>query len=582
MKTRSRIRLVGVVVSSLIFLVGLLSFALAGKGWTTAAMSPGSENTFEFTNNETEDASDLHIKWSHAVTLGAVKPFKKKEGSGKSSTDFSNGVVKPGGKASVTVSWDGSDPEIREWYWTKGNGERLGEVKTGNPTSMPAPSSTTRDGLRIVTFDTLQGRVIVNLPDDMRASDTISGTVVAEPKGNTEEERKKNASTLSGYVIDISTPKKPDGTSDLKVSTPVALTPSAITFKLPPANALSPFKSVSSSHSVGLGISLTSTSGSLATSPTQTVPIELVSLSLQSVQPITVKLPTIGQQGRPIEIIGPFDGNSTDIRTKWCINLTVSDCEKNPSSGGVLHPQAESPRKLVVDNPINVFGPIQIQVNEGNTETKGTFRNVGVNLTAPKTNLLKGESTELHIEVQGLQGIKEPVPLTLESHGVITMEGGMFQPLVIQPSQVGADGRYTTTRRVTGVQAGGWEATATVVTQPFNIVLRDPDPPQTILINSFTGDYAFCGSGTKLSGTGEIKRKGCVITLTDNQPDRQVQGTLNACAPVDNGGFFFIYSATDIGLVVIDPNSKRTKVYFKPPSRPAPPVQDVSAFATCP
>ncbi len=210
---------------------------------------------------------------------------------------------------------------------------------------------------------------------------------------------------------------------------------------------------------------------------------------------------------------------------------------------------------------------------------------MGVNLSAPKTNLLKGEHTELHVEVTGLQGIKEPVPLTLESHGVITMEGGMYQPLMIQPSEVGADGRYTTTRGITGVQTGAWTSTATVVTTPFNIVLRDPDPPQTILVNSFTGDYVFCGSGPKLTGTGQIKRQGCVLTLTDNKPDRQVQGTLNSCVPLDNGRSSIFYSAgtiTDIKITVTDTQPPRRTIYFNPLGKPAPPLQDVSAFATCP
>jgi hypothetical protein len=210
MKTQSRIRLLGGVVSSLILLVSLVSLPLAREGWTTAAMFPVDENTFEFTNDEAEDAYDLHIKWSRAVEVKGSEPFKKVDGSGKSSTDLSNGVVKKGGgKASVTVAWDGSDPEVKEWWWTKQNGDRLGKVKTGNPSTASAPvtsSLTTGDGLRIVTFDTLQGRVIVNLPDDMRAGDTISGTVVAEPKGQTPEERAKNMSILSGCVIEVQPP----------------------------------------------------------------------------------------------------------------------------------------------------------------------------------------------------------------------------------------------------------------------------------------------------------------------------------------------------------------------------------------
>src|ERR1700694_1684617 len=70
----------------------------------------------------------------------------------------------------------------------------------------------TADGLTVVTFTLDPGKISVNLPDDMRAGDTISGTVVAEPKGQSEAERTKNMGELTGLVIDFSTPKKPDGT----------------------------------------------------------------------------------------------------------------------------------------------------------------------------------------------------------------------------------------------------------------------------------------------------------------------------------------------------------------------------------
>ena len=447
---------------------------------------------------------------------------------------------------------------------------------TANSRAMPAKVATA-NGLSTVTFDTLQGQVIVKLPDDIRAGDTISGTVIAEPKGNTEPERAKNLADMDYFHINATT-SYGEGSTLVHVE---SVKP--FTIKLPPNPTLT---NVSSANSGGLGITLTNTSGSLTTSPTQTVPIQMVSLSLQSVVPITVQLPTMGQQGRPIEIFGPFDGNSANTSLNWTRpRSAVQDFEKNTENvSGGFGLLAESPRKCVFQAPANVTGPIEITLKEGNKETKGTFRNVGVNLSAPKTNLLKGEHTTLTVQVSGLEGLKEPVPLTLESRGVITMEGGMFQPLFIQPSQVGADGRYTTTRGITGVQAGAWESTATVVTQPFNIVLRDPTPPQTILVNSFTGDYAFCGGGTKLSGTGEIKRKGCVVTLTDNKPDRQVQGTFDGCTPVNNGGFTYSPGLnTNILVTVIDTNPKKTKVYFNLPSTPRPPpVQDVSAFATCP
>ena len=61
----------------------------------------------------------------------------------------------------------------------------------------------TKDGLETVAFDTINGMVQVNLPDDMAASDTISGTVVTEPKSENKEEIASNQDELNGYVVEI-------------------------------------------------------------------------------------------------------------------------------------------------------------------------------------------------------------------------------------------------------------------------------------------------------------------------------------------------------------------------------------------
>lgn len=66
------------------------------------------------------------------------------------------------------------------------------------------PSLVTANGLHAFRFDAPSGQLTVNLPDDMRAGDTISGTVVAEPKGQTPEARTKNQGELQGYVVSIS------------------------------------------------------------------------------------------------------------------------------------------------------------------------------------------------------------------------------------------------------------------------------------------------------------------------------------------------------------------------------------------
>jgi len=97
----------------------------------------------------------------------------------------------------------------------------------------------------------------------------------------------------------------------------------------------------------------------------------------------------------------------------------------------------------------------------------------------------------LKIEVQGLQGITQPVPLHLTNGGAVTMTGGNSQTMSIKPSDVQSTGTFTTTRTITGVQTGGWNATATVVT--FNTCLEDDgDPLRVLLFNVGTGDFIFC------------------------------------------------------------------------------------------
>jgi hypothetical protein len=46
-------------------------------------------------------------------------------------------------------------------------------------------------GLTTTTFDTLEGTVSVNLPDDVAAGDTVSGTVTTEPKARLRMNKQK-------------------------------------------------------------------------------------------------------------------------------------------------------------------------------------------------------------------------------------------------------------------------------------------------------------------------------------------------------------------------------------------------------
>lgn len=58
-------------------------------------------------------------------------------------------------------------------------------------------------GLQKAVFQTPDGSVTVHFPDDVRAGDTLSGVVVAEPEGDSEKRRLRNQDRLDGLVVDM-------------------------------------------------------------------------------------------------------------------------------------------------------------------------------------------------------------------------------------------------------------------------------------------------------------------------------------------------------------------------------------------
>jgi hypothetical protein len=120
----------------------------------------------------------------------------------------------------------------------------------------------------------------------------------------------------------------------------------------------------------------------------------------------------------------------------------------------------------------------------------------------------------------------------------------MYQPLVIQPAQVGADGRYSTTRGITGIETGGWTATATVVTYSMDVKIEGENCVRHLSFSSSTGDYIFSCPGCATTrddlviavyslapiGKGTLTQTGCTLTLEHNTPERRVLATIDQCA----------------------------------------------------
>ena len=408
------------------------------------------------------------------------------------------------------------------------------------------------------------GNVKVYLPDDMRAGDTISGTLVTEPKGNTPEEVAKNKNELESLRLGLGSETVTVTQTQFTVKTREIVELPAPRPNLLKLALLAPDVSARPP----------------ASQQTPTFIIDGANVDIPLYDPprvnagSTIVFPLLTQQGRASVIHGRFDGDLA--------NTGLARPPFGQDLGGPIKVLAESPRQLVFVAPEDMTGPYSINIKEGDNSFTGNSRNIGVRLSAPKLNLLRGEKTTVTIEVSGLAGIIKEVPLQLDARGVINMDGGNFQNLRIKPEEVKLDGRYTTNRAINALQAGGFSVTATVIVGPFDMCLQDDvDPNRLFQFNTFTGDYSFTNlgpadqartSGLKLqpgggggagqtgklqpggggggaaqtgagstsptgstpggvtfTGTGKPAMKGCIITLSHNAPDRRVFAKLDVC-----------------------------------------------------
>jgi len=310
------------------------------------------------------------------------------------------------------------------------------------------------NGLSITTFTTPQGVIKVNLPDDMAAGDTISGTVTAEPTGQNDAERAQNLAELNRHVLVVEGQQTLVGAGTFSWSIPRPL------------------------NTNSKSMSLLQRGQSAATT---TIPIS----ATPPPSPSQFTIPTGGQQGRLIQIKGPGNG-------------IFSPQDYVKIGGKMMPPLAESPRSLILRNASDSLGPTNIEGHENGVGMQCPFRNLGINLSAPKLNLLRGETTTLRVVVLGLGGVAGDQSLDLEntSPSVIRMNGGDRQHINIHASEVRPDGTYSMDRTLTGIMAGSFGVTATLtwagVCTPANVAVGPvtrPTPTATP-----TGDSSGQGS----------------------------------------------------------------------------------------
>jgi hypothetical protein len=277
----------------------------------------------------------------------------------------------------------------------------------------------TAGGLHVATFDTLQGTVTVNLPDDLAAGDTISGTVLTEPKGDSPQKKAENQDSLSGVVVEVAQQQAPASSSRGKWIIPAA------------AAAAIPLV-LRDRHGREIGKVSVPVAKATAQKPAE-----------------GFQTPAVGQSGKPVAITGSFDGDFATSAVRV--------------AGHALNVLAESPRKLVAQAPTDVSGVSQIEVEEKGTIQRCEYRNVVVKLSAPILDLKSGQTTTMTLTVEGLAGLAQSFPVAVinRSPSVVRVAQGDRQTIEIEPLKA-AGGSFVATRTLTGVVPGGFNITASI------------------------------------------------------------------------------------------------------------------------
>ncbi len=217
-------------------------------------------------------------------------------------------------------------------------------------------STDIKDGLRIVTVETPEGKITVNLTDDIAAGDTISGIVVAEPYGTTSDERQRNTDELNGYVVELEVQDKEIG--ETKISEK----------KLKKVSIPKKFRQGTTK------ITISDSDGNEVI--TTDIEIEDSPHPLQYTEPISpkdFKLPRIGKSGETVQVLGPFDGAFETSSVKI--------------GGKEVEILAESPRKVIVKTPDGITGSTKIEVIERGIRSSGEFHIADLAITTTENTV---------------------------------------------------------------------------------------------------------------------------------------------------------------------------------------------------
>jgi CSLREA domain-containing protein len=84
----------------------------------------------------------------------------------------------------------------------------------------------------------------------------------------------------------------------------------------------------------------------------------------------------------------------------------------------------------------------------------------------------------------------------------------------------------------------------------FDLCIQDESNGNILVVNSTTGDYQFTNcQGALLSGAGSLTRRGCLVTLQVNGPDRRILARIDTCSRTGNASIQLLSQGSSFSIL---------------------------------
>jgi hypothetical protein len=291
----------------------------------------------------------------------------------------------------------------------------LGRYRPINATSVQkgfSVSSADLDGLMSYNLSTPQGSIYCGFPYHTQPGETISWNALLLGAGYTTDDTKKNMKKLQDYQLQVG-----DEIHSLKGTT-----------------------RWTSPATPKIDIALLSKNGK------KTLIKLTINLRFQAAPSPNGAL--VSTAGWPVCIPGRFDGDAANTQAQF--------------GGHPIEVRAETSSSVIINPPQKLLGLHPVIITDGGVTTEAQVINASLELFADKTQLFRGEGTQVHLNINGLGTVQRLAVVQLYnlSTSIVTMSGGNSQIFIIDPTAAGPGGTISFIRNLTGIRRGDFEIIA--------------------------------------------------------------------------------------------------------------------------